>query len=255
MILAVDVGNSNITIGVWKENNLYGPWRIKTRPFLTSDQYGLFITEILKRNNLESIRGVIISSVVPDLMHSFINSIKKYLLIDPIIVGPGIKTGISIRTENPKEVGADRVVNSVAASTLYDLPAIVIDFGTATSFDVINERAEFIGAITAPGIQVSANAMYESAAQLPNIQISMPTKVVGKNTVQSMQSGIVYGHIGSVEYIIKKICEELSWKKKTIIATGGLGRIIAGETSLIDIYDANLTLHGLKLIYDKNYDM
>jgi type III pantothenate kinase len=243
MILAVDVGNSNITIGVWKENNLYGPWRIKTRPFLTSDQYGLFITEILKRNNLESIRGVIISSVVPDLMHSFINSIKKYLLIDPIIVGPGIKTG------------ADRVVNSVAASVLYELPAIVIDFGTATSFDVINERAEFIGAITAPGIQVSANAMYESAAQLPNIQISMPNKVVGKNTVQSMQSGIVYGHIGSVEYIIKKICEELSWKKKTIIATGGLGRIIAGETSLIDIYDANLTLHGLKLIYDKNYDM
>ncbi|MFP4456892.1 MAG: type III pantothenate kinase [Clostridia bacterium] len=252
MLLVIDVGNSNITFGVWKDDNLIGPWRLKTRPLQTSDQYGLFITEILNRNDLEDIIGVIISSVVPDVMHSFVNSIRKYLFIDPLIVGPGIKTGISIRTENPKEVGADRIVNSVAASILYDLPAIVIDFGTATSFDIINENSEFIGAVTAPGMQVSANAMYESAAQLPNVQIATPNSVVAKSTTQSMQAGIVFGQVGSVEYIVKKICDELDWSKVKIIATGGLGRLIAQESGLINVYDANLTLRGLKLIYYKN---
>jgi len=252
MLLAIDLGNSNITFGVWKNDNLMGPWRVKTKPLQTSDQYGLFITEILKRNCLEDINGVIISSVVPNVMHSFVNSIRKYLFIDPLIVGPGIKTGISIRTENPKEVGADRIVNSVAASILYDLPAIVIDFGTATSFDIISSNSEFIGAVTAPGMQVSANAMYESAAQLPNVQISVPSTIVGKNTIQSMQAGIVFGQLGSIEFIVKKICKSLGWDKVTIIATGGLGRLIAQESEIINVYDVNLTLRGLKLIFEKN---
>lgn len=252
MLLTIDIGNTNITFGVWKDKELFGPWRLKTRPLKSSDQYGLFLTDVLIRNELNKIKGAIVSSVVPDVMHSFLNSLRKYLLIEPLIVGPGIKTGIPIRTENPKEVGADRIANSVAASIFYELPAIVIDFGTATSFDIINSKSEFVGAVTAPGMQISADAMCQNAAQLPSVQISKPERVVAKNTISSMQVGILYGQIGAVKYIVEKICSELAWPSATIIATGGLGRLIAHETNIIDVYDVNLTLKGLKTIYSKN---
>ncbi len=254
MILVVDIGNTNIVIGVYDEDNLLGSWRIKTRNDKTSDEYAMHILSLLQFNdiNYKKINGAVISSVVPNLMHSFNNTLKKYFSIEPLIVGPGVKTGISIVSENPKEVGADRIVDAVAAYVIYGGPLIVMDFGTATTYDVISEKGEFMYGITSPGIQICADALWTKAAQLPNIEIKKPDSILAKNTITSMQAGLVYGYIGQVEYIIKKIREEMGNPNIKTIATGGLGRIISNETDAIEIYDPQLLLKGLKIIYDKN---
>lgn len=255
MVLVVDIGNTNIVIGVYKGDDIVGSWRMVTRSEKTSDEYGVFILNLLKYNNIEKsdIKSAIVSSVVPNVMHSFENALRKYFNIEPIIVGPGIKTGITIATDNPREVGADRIVGIVAAYEMFGGPLIVIDFGTATTYDVVSEKGEFKYGITSPGIQISADALWQRTAQLPSVEIKKPASILAKNTVTSIQAGLVYGYIGQVEYIIKKIKEEMKIDKMKVVATGGLGRIIYDETDTIDVYDPQLLFKGLKIIHDKNY--
>lgn len=257
MILAVDIGNSNIVFGVYDGDNIVGSWRMVTRSEKTSDEYGIFILNSLIYNNIDKseIKSAVVSSVVPNVMHSFENALKKYFNIEPIIVGPGIKTGITISTDNPREVGADRIVGLVAAYHMFGGPLIVIDFGTATTYDVVSEKGEFKYGITSPGIQISADALWQRTAQLPSVEIKKPDTILAKNTVTSIQAGLVYGYIGQVEYIIQKIKEEMKIEKMKVVATGGLGRIIYDETSMIDVYDSQLLFKGLKIIHDKNYKL
>lgn len=256
MILVVDIGNTNIVVGVYEGDELLNNWRMVTRSEKTSDEYGIFILNLLKHSNIEhtKINSAIVSSVVPNVMHSFENALKKYFNIDPLIVGPGIKTGITIATDNPREVGADRIVGLVAAYDMYGGPLIVIDFGTATTYDVVNERGEFKYGITSPGIQISADALWQRTAQLPSVEIKNPGSILSKNTVTSMQAGLFYGHVGQTEYIINRIKEELKIDNMKVIATGGLGRMIYEETKFIDVYDPLLLFKGLKIIHDKNYN-
>ena len=253
MILVVDIGNTNINFGIYKENELIGTWRMVTKSDKTSDEYGIFISDALNNQNIDhrKIKSGIISSVVPNLMYSMQNAFKRYFNVQPLIVGPGIKTGITISTENPKEVGANRIVNLVAAHITYKGPLIVINFGTATTFDVLSEKGEFKYGITSPGIQICADALWKKTAQLPRIEIKKPDSILAKNTVTSMQAGLVYGYIGQVEYIVKTIMEELNQSMK-VIATGGMGRLISESTNVIEIYDPLLLFKGLKAIHDKN---
>lgn len=254
MLLVIDIGNTNITIGIYKEDKLLKSFRMTTKMDRTSDEYGVVLLNFLNMANLkvEDIDGVIVASVVPKMMHSFMNAINYYIKKEPLVVGAGIKTGISIRTDNPKEVGADRIVDIVGAVAEYGTNCIVVDFGTATTYDYINEKREFIGGVTAPGIMISANALWNQAAKLPEIEIKKPNSILAKNTVSSMQAGIVYGYIGQCEYIIQKLKAEIGNENITVIATGGLGSIIYKETDLIDYYDPELTLKGLKTIYYLN---
>lgn len=255
MILVVDVGNTNIVVGAMDGTELIGGWRMTSESPRSSDEYGILILEFLQQKeiSIENIEDVIISCVVPDLLYSLSSSFKKYLNMTPIIIGPGLKTGIDIRTDNPREVGADRIVNVVAGYELHGGPAMVIDFGTATTYDVVTEKGEFIAGITSPGIKISADALWGRAAQLPKFEIKRPEKILdAKNTITSMQAGLVYGYIGQVEYIAKKVQEELGVDQLKIIATGGLGKIIQEGTDIIDVYDPLLTLKGLSMIYDKN---
>ena len=253
MLLILDVGNTNMTIGVCDGDNLLASFRLTSKATRTSDEFGVDIYSVLQAKGIspKDITDVIISSVVPNIMHSLTNSIRKYFNTEPMIVGPGIKTGISIQIDNPKSLGADRIVDAVAAYTIYGGPVLVIDFGTATTYDFVNADGVFVGGVTAPGIEICAEAMWSKAAQLPKIEIKKPEKIVAKNTVSSMQSGLVYGYIGSVEKIIQTMKKELNQDFK-VIATGGLGSIIYPETDLIDVYDIDLPFKGMKLIFDKN---
>lgn len=253
MLLVVDIGNTNITIGVYHEDELLGSFRMTTKTPRTSDEYGLFIVGWLNSRGIlaKAITDIIISSVVPNIMYSFTNGIKKYLDQEPIMVGPGTKTGISINTESPKTVGSDRIVDLAGAFYTYGGPALVIDFGTATTYDVVTDKGVFEAGIISPGIKISAMALWQKTAKLPEIEIKKPASILAKNTITSMQAGLVYGYIGQVEYIVKKIKEEMETEMK-VIATGGLGRIIASETDAIDLYDPDLTFKGLKIIYNKN---
>lgn len=254
MILVVDAGNTNITIGVFDGQKLMGTYRMMTKIARTSDEYGIFIRDLLEKNGLnpEGISDVIISSVVPNIMHSFTNGIKKYFKVNPIIVGAGIKTGINIAIANPKSMGADRIVDAVAAYELYGGPVIVIDFGTATTHDVVTADGALIAGVTSPGIRISANALWKDTAMLPEIEIKRPDTILAKNTVNSMQAGLFFGYVGQTEYIIRKLREELGSEEYKVVATGGLGKIISDETDAIDIYDSDLTLKGLRIIYDYN---
>lgn len=253
MILALDAGNTNITCGVFEENEIKASFRITTKMPRTSDEYGVIITNLLERNKVElsQIHDAIICSVVPNIMHSLQNALIKYFNIKPIVVGTGIKTGIRIATPNPQQIGADRIVDAVAAYELYGGPVLVIDFGTATTYDMVDEKGTFLGGITAPGIRISAKALWEDAAKLPEIEIKKPEKILGKDTITSMQSGLVYGQIGQTEYIIKKTKEETGLIDAKVVVTGGLGRIISGETDTVDVYDPDLTLKGINLVYQK----
>ena len=251
MLLVVDIGNTNITFGVFQQEEYIAGFRLTTKLPRTSDEYGLLITNLLIRQDIviKDIHDVIISSVVPNLMHSFTSAIIKYLNTRPIIVGPGTKTGIKLITGNPHEIGADRIVDAVGAYELYGGPVIVMDFGTATTYDLITEDGSFAAGITSPGIRICAKALWEDAAKLPEIEIRKPESILAKDTITSMQAGLVYGYIGQTEYIVNRIKKESGLKDIKTVATGGLGKIIADETDVIDIYDPQLTLHGLRLIY------
>ncbi|HHU73988.1 MAG TPA: type III pantothenate kinase [Clostridiales bacterium] len=254
MLLVIDIGNTNITLGVFEDITLKTSFRMTTQKTRTSDEYGLLICNILemKKINKEEIKEVTISSVVPKIMHSFVLAIVNCLGINPLIVGTGTKTGIKIVTANPKEIGADRVVDAVAAYDIYGGPVLVMDFGTAITYDLITEDGAFIAGVTSPGLQISANALWNDTAKLPEIEIIKPNSILAKDTVTSMQAGLVYGCIGQTEYIVRKMIQEADIKNCRVVATGGLGKIIAEATDVIEVYDPNLTLKGLKIITDKN---
>ncbi len=254
MLLVCDVGNTNINFGVYEGDELKVKFKIMSKMSRTSDEFGVIILELLEHNNisLEDIEGCIIASVVPNVMHSLVNALKRYVNKNPLIVGPGIKTGIKIITEAPKEIGADRIVDAVAAYDIYGGPVLVIDFGTATTYDLVTADGEFAAGITAPGIKISAKALWEDTAKLPEIEIKKPASILAQETISSMQAGLVYGQIGQTEYIIKKVKEESGLTDLKVVATGGLGSIVSEETEMIQEYDRNLTMHGLKLIYEKN---
>ena len=253
MVITIDVGNTNITVGVFRGDEVMATFRITTKMPRTSDEYGMLLSNLLEQNKIrhDDIEDAIIASVVPNVMHSLEGAIIKYFGLKPIIVGPGIRTGIRIATTNPKETGADRIVDAVAGYELYGGPVIVVDFGTATTYDLITQDGRFVGGVTSPGIRTSANALWQQAAKLPEIEIRKPKNILAKDTVTSMQGGLVYGYIGQTEYIIRKMKEESGLGKINVVATGGLGKMIAKETSFINYYDANLTLKGLQIIYDK----
>lgn len=254
MLLVIDVGNTNITLGVFRGEELLGTYRMTTKIQRTSDEYGITLKELVEHQGIASkdIDACIVASVVPDVMHSLGSAMIKYFGIKPMVVSAGIKTGIRIATENPKQVGADRIVDAVAAYTLHGGPVIVIDYGTATTYDIVGPDGSFEAAVIAPGIRTSAQAMWGQAAMLPAIEIKKPASVMAKETISAMQAGIVYGQIGQTEYIVKKIREESGYKDAKVVASGGLGKIIASETDYIDIYDPQLTLKGLRIIYEKN---
>ncbi len=237
MILTLDVGNTNMTGGVFQEDEIISTFRMTTKIPRTSDEYGMVLFNLLRQNNIEpdEIEDVIICSVVPDVMHSLASAVIKYLDIKPIIVGPEIETGLRIDLPNPRQVGADRIVDAVAAYELYGGPVLVMDYGTATTYDLVDATGTFVGGITAPGIAISAKALWEDAAKLPKIEIAKPENVIGNDTISSMQSGLVYGQIGQAEYLIKKVKEESGMENLKVVATGGLGRIISESTDTIDI--------------------
>ena len=254
MLLTVDVGNTNITLGLFKEDKVYATFRITTQVVRTSDEFGSLIAAMIARKgiNINSIKDVIISSVVPKVMYSLNSGIIKYFGIKPIIVGVGTKTGIKINRTDPREVGSDRIVDAVAAYELYGGPCIVIDFGTATTYDLVSGDGTLEAAVTAPGIKICAKALWNETAKLPEIEIKKPASILAKDTITSMQAGIVYGYIGQSEYIIDKMKRESGLDNIKVIATGGMGRIIYENTDKIDIYDNQLTLQGMKIIYEKN---
>ena len=224
MLVVIDVGNTNITLGVYDQDELIANFRLTTKLQRTSDEFGITLFSFFQTKNIDpkGVEDVLISSVVPKIMHSLTNAIRKYFNIEPIIVGPGIKTGISVKTENPREVGADRIVDIAAAYHIYGGPALVIDFGTATTYDYVNENGEFEFGVTSPGIEISAQALWTQAAKLPEIEIKKPATIMCRNTITSMQGGLVYGYIGQTEYIIKKVKEAVA-KDIKVVATGGLG--------------------------------
>ncbi|MBP5198212.1 MAG: type III pantothenate kinase [Lachnospiraceae bacterium] len=254
MILVIDVGNTNMTFGVYDGDEMKASFRMMSKTAHTSDEYGVLITQLLETNNVkkEDIEGTIIASVVPAVMHSLTSAMVKYLDTKPLVVGPGIKTGIKVITEDPRAIGADRIVDAVGAYEKYGGPILVIDFGTATTYDYVTEKGEFAAGITAPGIRISSEALWTRTAKLPEIEIKKPKSILAQETITSMQAGLMFGQIGATEYIIEKVKEETGVKDMKVVATGGLGRIISDETDKIDVYDAALTLDGLKLIYDKN---
>lgn len=254
MLLTIDVGNTNITAGVFEEEVLRASFRIITKQIRTSDEYGILMMDLLEHNGIraQDVKAVIISSVVPDVMHSLNSAMIKYFCITPLLVEPGIKTGIRIVTGNPGQIGADRIVDAVGALELYGGPVIAIDFGTATTYDLIDQDGTFLTGITSPGIRISAKALWEDAAKLPAIEIKKPDTIMARDTIESMQAGLVYGQIGQTEYIIRCLREESGLSDAKVVATGGLGRLISESTEAIDIYDPTLTLQGMRLIYAKN---
>lgn len=254
MILVMDVGNTNIVLGVYEGRKLLVHWRMGTDKEKTSDEFGMFMMNLFNFEGLEvhNVEAIIIASVVPPIMYSLEHAIRKYFKKEPVIVGPGVKTGINIKTENPREVGADRIVNAVAAYEIYGGPLIIVDFGTATTFCAISSKGEYLGGAICPGIKISAEALFQRAAKLPRIDLARPDSVIGKNTVHSMQSGIVYGYVGQVDYIVKRMKKEMNEENIKVIATGGLARMIAAESETIDEINGLLTLDGLRIIYEKN---
>lgn len=251
MLLVVDVGNTHITLGVFEGEQIKATFRATAKQPRTSDEYGIQLCDLLEHRdfNIKDITDVIISSVVPDVMHSLTSAIIKYFHVRPLVPST-LDMGLKINTEHPKEIGPDRIVDAVAAYHKYGGPVIVIDFGTATTYDIVTEDGTFEGGVISPGIRTSARALWGGAAMLPEIEIRKPKSVVAKETVSSMQGGLVFGYIGQTEYIVKKM-KEAGYENAKVVATGGLGNIIVPETDVIDIYDPLLTLDGLRMIYEK----
>ena len=254
MILVLDVGNSNIVLGVYDNNHLAFHWRMGTDRHKTADEYAMQINSFFTHAGIsfKQIKGIVISSVVPSIMFTIEEVCNKYFHVKPIIVGPGVKTGLNIKYENPREVGANRIVNAIAAIQEYGgQPLIIVDFGTANTYGYINEKGEYMGGAIAPGISISTEALYTKASKLPRIEIARPANIVGKNTISAMQSGILYGFIGQVEGIVSRMKAQ-SKQEPLVIATGGMASLIANETKIIDIVEPFLTLKGLYIIYKRN---
>lgn len=256
MLLVIDVGNTNIVFGLFRDKELVFDWRIASDVGRTSDEYGLLFDQVFNHNkiSIDDIGDVIISSVVPTLMHTLSASAVKYLNRQPIIVEPGVKTGMNINYDNPKEVGADRIVNAVAAFEKYGGPVIIVDFGTANTFCYVNKEGDYCGGIISPGIKISAEALFLKTAKLPKVELIKPDNIIGKNTVNSIQSGLVFGYIGMVDFIIERMIHEIGCDEKEIkvVATGGFSNLISSESKYIKIIDKMLTLDGLQIVYERN---
>ena len=259
MLLALDVGNTNIVMGLYDGKELKGSWRMETNQKKSADEYAVFIRQLFDTHGFtfKDVDDVIISTVVPSMTYTLQHMCRYYFNCEPMIVGPGIKTGLIIKYDNPKMLGADRIVNSVAAVAKYPAPLIIIDCGTATTFCAVSDKNEYLGGAIAPGLKISSEALFEKTAKLPRVEIETPRKAICHNTTEGMQAGLVFGHIGMAEYIVKRMKDEIhaaygSDKQITVIGTGGMAYIIKDNSDCIDVLDKMLTLEGLLLIYEKN---
>lgn len=259
MLLAFDIGNSNTVLGVFRDGELLTNWRIETDSHKSADEYGMLVSQLFAYDGLEmkDVDDIIISTVVPSVLYTLEHMSMKYFGCKPIVVESGVKTGLIIKYDNPKQVGADRIVNAVAAVNKFGGPLIIIDFGTATTFCAVTDKAEYLGGTIAPGLKISSEALFEKTAKLPKVELDEPGHTICKNTIESMQSGLIYGHMGLVEYMVREMKKELSEicgpdKEIKVIATGGLASMIAGGVDCIDEVDKMLTLEGLEVIYQKN---
>lgn len=253
MLLVIDVGNTNIVLGIFKDQELVDHWRVSTDRLRTTDEYGVLIRHLFYLNgvNSEEIDAIIISSVVPPVMPTLERMCQRYFGLTPLVIGPGVKTGMDIKYDNPREVGADRIVNAVAAYEKFGGPVIIIDFGTATTFCAVDKKGTYLGGAICPGIGISTDALVQRTAKLPRIEVVQAEKVICRNTVESMQAGVFYGFVGQVDGIVSRMRKELGCKAK-VVATGGLAVIVASATDAIDVVEPMLTLEGLKIIYDRN---
>lgn len=254
MLMVLDVGNTNIVLGVYDDDKLLVHWRVSTDRQKTADEYGMLVNDLFLYGGvkLEDINAVVISSVVPPLIVPLTRMCERYFGVDPLVVGPGVKTGICIKYENPREVGADRIVNAVAALEKYGGPLIVVDFGTATTFCALSETRDYLGGAIAPGIGISTEALFQRAAKLPRIELMKPKSVICRNTIASMQSGIIFGFVGQVDEIVRRMQIEMNDVGGKVVATGGLANLIAEESHTITVVESFLTLEGLRLIYQRN---
>ena len=254
MILTLDIGNTNIKTALFEGMEMRQYWRISTDRQRSSDELGLLLMNLLQYNRIDhsQIDGIMMSSVVPQINFTVEHMCRNYFGIEPMKIEPGVRTGINIKYENPRELGSDRIANAVAAYELYGGPCITIDFGTATSFGVISEKGEFLGGAICPGLKLAADALTERTSKLPRFELAKPESVIGRSTVTNMQAGIVYGYIGQVNYLIERMKKELNAPHAKVIATGGLAVLVAEESNVIDVMDGLLTLKGLCLIHAKN---
>lgn len=251
MLLAIDVGNTNTVLGLFDNETIVHSWRIKTDARQTADEIELTFKGLLA--DAPEVTGIALCSTVPAVLREMRTMLNRYYADVPqVIVEPGIKTGVSVKTDNPKEVGADRIVNSLAAFTLFGGPAIVVDFGTSTNLDVVSDKGEFIGGALAPGIEISIDALAQRAAQLRKVELVTPKSVIGKNTVEALQSGAVFGFAGQVDGLVDRICDELGQDVKAVVATGGLAGVVVPESETITHHEPDLTLIGLRLMYERN---
>lgn len=253
MILTMDVGNTNIKTALFEGEEMLNYWRMATNRGTTSDELGMVLADLFAYNgrSMQDVHGIVISSVVPSINFTIDHMCRSYFGIEPMMVGPGVKTGINIKYENPRELGSDRIANAVAAYHLYGGPCIFIDFGTATSFGVVSGKGEFLGGAICPGIKLSADSLVDHTAKLPRFELQKPDDVIGRNTITNLQSGIVFGHVGMVTYLIRKMKEEIGCPGARVIATGGLALLVSDEAD-IDVLDGLLTLKGLRILYEKN---
>ena len=254
MILTLDIGNTNMKTALFDGMEMRQYWRISTNRNRTSDEYGMTLMNLMKHSGVErdQIKGIMMSSVVPQINFTIEHMCRSYFGMEPMKIEPGVKTGINIKYENPRELGSDRIANAVAAYELYGGPCITIDFGTATSFGAISAKGEFLGGAICPGLKLAADALTEHTAKLPRFELVKPESVIGRNTVANMQAGIVYGYIGQIKYLVTRMKKEMGVEGIKVIATGGLAVLVAGESSVIDVMDGLLTLKGLRIIYEKN---
>ncbi|MGV8038832.1 MAG: type III pantothenate kinase [Thermoanaerobaculaceae bacterium] len=253
MLLALDVGNTNVTIGVFRGNEILRRWRLATVRHRTVDEIGILMHQLCQWGGIRErdIRGVVIGSVVPPLDGALREAVSTYLRAEPLFIGPGIRSGMPLKVDTPLELGADRLCNAVAAFDEHGGPCVVVDFGTATTWEVVSAKGEFLGGVIAPGLEISAEALFSRAAKLPRIELVAPEHVIGKGTVDSMQAGLVLGYAGLVEGLTRRVLEELGGGK--VIATGGLGQVMARHTSVFDAIDDDLTLKGLRLLWERNH--
>ncbi len=253
MLLAIDIGNTNITFGLYEGEDLGPRWRIRTIHEKTPDEYGMLMVQLFdhRRHSPQDISGVVIASVVPPLSQAFQEASRSYIGREPLLIDAGVRTGVRIRYDDPRQVGADRVVDAAAVRALYGVPACVVDFGTGTTFDAVSAEGDYLGGAIAPGIGIAAQALFERTAKLPRVELSRPPSVIGRNTPHAMQSGLLFGYVGLVEGMVARFKAALG-PGTHVVATGGLAEVIARETDVIDVVDPWLTLHGLRIIHELN---